>query len=188
MIENEIRFENDSNKSSLIGIALIVLAIAVYVLIGKSFATSMDTIKVDIASKTTQVNDLKTKLDFLNQSEQELQLTSEVQRLESLKAVPVKMNEDQVIKDLVQIAKDHQIILHSVSFSSTTTSNNGVGDLRLSSSFEGNYLDLTDFLAALEQNARIFKVDSINVQISKLDISNVERATFSLTIDTFFQK
>ena len=88
---------------------------------------------------------------------------------------------------LLRGLKNYDIELHSISFGKGQVNEQGVASLRISASFEGNYLDLTDFLEGLEQNARLFIVDSISVQVSQAEISNIERANFSLTIEAFFQ-
>lgn len=188
MNEQEIRFTESSNKTSLIGVFMIVLAVAGYTFLVRPVSTRLDALKADVLAKTTQVQELKTRLDNLNKAEQELQLTSEVQRVESRKAVPVGINEDQVIKDIIQIAEDNNVNLNSISFAKGSSNKEGIGSLRISSTFEGNYGDLTNFLVGLEQNGRIFRVDSVSVQINKLAISDLERASFSLSIDTYFQQ
>lgn len=187
MIEKEIRLADSSSKTPLIGALLLVMAIAGYALLTRPMSSQLSAMKTDITTKNVELAGLKERLDFLNQAEKELELTTEVQRLESLKAVPVSIRQDEVIKNLIDIAKNSDIELHSISFSKGSTSREGIGSLRISSNFEGNYLDLTDFLEALEENARIFKVESISVQVSKLDISDVERTSFSLIIETFYQ-
>ena len=188
MNEQEIRFTDNANRTSLIGVLLIVLAIAGFVFLIRPVSDQLNTVQADVTIKNSKLDGLKTQLDTLNKSEQDLQLTSEVQRQESLKAIPVGMNEDQVIKDVIQIAKQNTVSLNSISFAQGSGTKEGIGSLRISSTFEGNYQDLTNFLQGLEQNGRIFRVDSINVQINKLEISDVERASFSLSIDTYFQQ
>ncbi|MCX6735241.1 MAG: type 4a pilus biogenesis protein PilO [Candidatus Peregrinibacteria bacterium] len=188
MNEQEIRFADNSNKTTLIGVLLIVCAIAGYTFIIRPVSTNLDVVKADVSTKTTTLDGMKTQLETLNKAEQELQLTSEVQRQESIKAVPVGVNEDSVIKDIIQIAKQNNVALHSISFAKGAGAKDGIGSLRISSTFEGNYQDLTNFLMGLEQNGRIFRVDSVNVQVNKLEISDVERASFSLSIDTYFQQ
>ncbi len=188
MNEQEIRFADNSNKTTLIGVLMIVIAIAGYTFLIRPVSGDLDLVKADISTKTTTLDGLKTQLETLNKSEQELQLTSEVQRQESLKAVPIGINEDLVIKDIIQIAKQNNVTLNSISFAQGAGAKDGIGSLRISSTFEGNYQDLTNFLMGLEQNGRIFRVDSVNVQVNKLEISDVERASFSLSIDTYFQQ
>ncbi len=188
MNEQEIRFTENSNKTSLIGVFLIVLVVAGYTFLLRPVSAQLDVLKADVLAKNVELETLKTKLGDLNQAEEELQLTSEVQRQESLKAVPVGINEDLVIKDIIQIAKDNSVTLNSISFAKGSSNKEGIGSLRISSTFQGNYGDLTNFLMGLEQNGRIFRVDSVSVQISKLAISDLERVSFSLSIDTYFQQ
>lgn len=187
MIEKEIRLANNTSKAALIGVLLLAMAVVGYVLLTRPMSSQLSAIKTDITTKNAEFAEFKERLDFLNQAEKELELTTEVQRLESLKSVPVSIKQDEVIKNLIDIAKSSDIELHSISFSKGSTNKEGIGSLRISSSFEGNYLDLTGFLEALEENARIFKVESISVQVARLDISDVERTSFSLTIETFYQ-
>jgi Tfp pilus assembly protein PilO len=188
MNEQEIRFADNSNKTSLIGVLLIVVAIAGYTFLIRPMSAQLSTLKTDVTTKNSTLEGMKTQLEALNKSEQDLELTSEVKRQESLKAVPIGMNEDLVIKDVIQIAKQNNINLRSIGFSKGSGPKEKIGSLRISSTFEGNYQDLTGFLQGLEQNGRIFKVDSVNVQVNKLEISDVERASFSLSIDTYFQQ
>lgn len=188
MNEQEIRFADSSNKTSLIGVLLIVLSIAGFTFVIRPVSDGLGVAQTNVTAKSTTLDGLKTQLDGLNKSEQELQLTSEVQRQESIKAVPVGMNEDKVIEDVIQIAKQNNVTLNSISFAQGSGAKEGIGSLRISSTFEGNYQDLTNFLQGLEQNGRIFRVDSINVQVNKLEISDIERASFSLSIDTYFQQ
>ncbi|MBI5753595.1 type 4a pilus biogenesis protein PilO [Candidatus Peregrinibacteria bacterium] len=188
MNEQEIRFADSSNKTSLIGVLMIVLALAGYTFFARPVSGDLDTMKAGLATKDVTLQNLKTQLDTLNKSKEDLQLTNEVQRVKSVEAVPVGINEDQVIKDIVKIAKDNNVTLHSISFAKGSSSKEGIGSLRISSTFEGNYQDLTNFLQGLEQNSRVFRVDSISVQINKLEISAIERASFSLSIDTYFQQ
>lgn len=186
--DKEIGFKSPSNKASLIGVLGIVLTIAAFIFFVRPLGSDVAVVKADVMAKSDEVEKLKTQLESLKASEDALNLTTEVSRLETLKAVPSKINQDQVIRDLIEIAKTYDVNLNSISFSKGFNDQEGIGTLRVSSSFEGDYTDLMDFLEGLEQNARVFKVDSISVQVSKLDISDVERANFSLSIETFFQQ
>lgn len=184
---NDIEIHSGSNKKPLIGVFLIVLAIAGYSFYTRSLADENSQLSADISSKTAELQALQTQIKTLKSAEDEYELSTEVERLESLKAIPLGLNQDEVINDLTEIAENYDITLHSISFGKGQVNSEGVASLRISASFEGNYLDLTDFLEGLEQNARLFVVDSISVQVSQAEISNTERANFSLTIEAFFQ-
>lgn len=184
---NDIGVGSRSSKKPLIGVFLIVLAIAGYSFYTRPLANFNNEIQADISSKSAEVETLEAQVETLKKAKEEFNLSSEVERIESLKAIPLELNQDEVIDDLTEIAENYDITLHSISFGKGQVSEQGVGSLRISASFEGNYLDLTDFLEGLEQNARLFIVDSISVQVSQAEISNIERANFSLTIEAFFQ-
>lgn len=187
MTESEINFKTPSNVGPLIGVFLIVLSIAAYILFASVWADERSTNRELFNEKTTQVAEMKTQLETLKATESQLELTTEVQRQETLKAVPTALNQDEVIRSVKEIADDYDVLLSSISFAKGPSGKEGIGSLRISAGFEGNYVDLIDFLEGLEDNARIFKVNTINVQISTLEISEIERANFSLTIETFYQ-
>lgn len=185
--DHEITLTGPSKKSSFFGALFIVVALAAYVLFIRPISERVDALEADTQKKSTELEEINTKIKDFKNFESDLKLSTEVQRLEVLKAVPTEMNQDEVIEDIIEIAKTYDIELNSISFSRGGTNKEAVKSLVVNASFLGNYLDLIDFLEGLEQNARVLKVNSINVQISKLDISKIERASFSLSIETFFQ-
>lgn len=185
---NDIEFKKESNAGALIGVLLILAAITGYVFLAKPVMTDAATKKVEVTTKEQELTDLKAQVEEFEKSKSELQLATEVQRRESLNAVPVEVDQDEVIRDLMGIAEKNNILLSSIGFSKGVSTQEGVGILRISSSFEGNYNDLTNFLQGLETNPRIFRVATINVQIRKLDFVDIERANFSLSIETFYQQ
>ncbi|MEK7548169.1 MAG: hypothetical protein AAB540_04705 [Patescibacteria group bacterium] len=185
--EKEINFTPLSNKWPIVGVFLIVLSLALYVFLAKPVAEDVSFASTDISSKETKIEELKAKIKGFEEAEKQFDLTTEVDRLEILKSVPVGMHQDSVIKNLIEIADTYDIVLNSIGFSQGDSDVDNVSSLRISSSFEGSYDDLTEFLEGLEQNARVFKVSSISVQVSNAELSDLKRANFSLTIETFFQ-
>lgn len=187
MTDNEIQLETKLSKKPLFGVILIIAAICLYIFFTKPIANNVSSLKADVVSKKAEIETLKNQIDEIKKAEQDFGLATEVQRLESLKAIPTAMNQDEVINDLIKIVDIYGIKLTSIGFAKGGTSDDLIGSLKVNASFEGNYLDLMDFLKGLEQNARLFKVDSINVQVNQLEISNIKRANFSLSIEAFFQ-
>ncbi|MDA1061227.1 MAG: type 4a pilus biogenesis protein PilO [bacterium] len=187
-LDKEIEIRSRSNIGTLIGLFIVVASVVLYVFLAGPVATEADTIKADISTKSAELVVLKEKVASFEKSQEDLELTTEVQRLEILKAVPLEMDQDEVIRDVIEISDTYDVKLKSISFGKGSSRYEGVGSLRINASFEGNYTDLTDFLQGLEQNARMFKIDSISVQINKLDITDIERANFSLVIESFYQQ
>lgn len=183
----EIKLAGGSNASSLIGAFLIVIAVVAFVFFVKPIRAEVSASEAVLNAQQLEVDNLKVKLDSYNSAEADLNLTTEVKKQEVLSAIPAALDQDQVIEDLIKIADEYKVELRSISFNKGSTNVDGVAALRISSSFEGNYSDLTSFLQGLEQNARLFQVESIAVQVKKVDVSDIERANFSLSVLAFYQ-
>lgn len=183
----EISISTKSKTEALIGVLLVLAAVVVYVFFVNNVSNDLSVAKADLTSKESQLASLETQNDAYRKAEADLDLT-DVKRRDILKAVPIGLNQDEVIRNLVEIADTHDVELNSLSFSKGSSGAEGVGTLRISSSFEGNYSDLIDFLEGLEENARTMQISSVSVQVNTLDVSDVKRATFSLSMDTFYQE
>jgi Tfp pilus assembly protein PilO len=185
--ENDTNFQSSSKKGPLIGVFLILLSLAGYVFYTKSLASQVSVVSADITAKTDQIALIKGQIEEFDRAEEEYGVSTEVQRSESLKSVPAQMNQDEVIRDIVNISDSYDIELKSLSFGEGASDQEGIGVLSVNSSFEGNYNDLVSFLEGIEQNPRLFKVKTINVQINQLDVLDILRATFSLTMEAYYQ-
>lgn len=180
--------QGKTNSGSLIGVLLVIGAIALYVFVGKGIAAENVTLETELETKGAQLESFANEEQRLEEAKEELNLTSSVEQFTSLAAIPAAVDQDEVIRSVVEIAGDYDIELNSISFARSGASVDGIATLRVNASFEGNYTDLIDFLEGLEQHERLFKVNNINVQINTLNFSGLERANFSLTIDTFYQE
>ncbi len=188
MSELDLQNQSGSNKSTLVGVFFVLLSIVIYTLFVRPIGAANDLVKQQVDTKRQELVALEDKIKMLEQAEGDLQLNSEVEKQEVLKAVPASMKQDEVIKDLIEIAESYQVSLGSISFGKGVGSADEVGVLRINANFEGDYSDLESFLKGLEDNGRFFRVESINVQLDDLALSTVTRADFSLVIEAFFQK
>jgi len=186
--KQDIEIRSRSRVGTLVGIVLVFIALVGYLFYSKPLSGEVSVLESEISSKSGEIEEIKGKIDEFEKAEKELGISSEVQRLESLKAIPAQMYQDEVIRDVIQIIDTYDIELKSLSFGQGSSDYENVEALSVNASFEGNYGDLVSFLEAVEQNARIFKVDSISVQVNQLDILDIKRATFSLSMKAFFQK
>ncbi|MFA6917473.1 MAG: hypothetical protein WC285_01375 [Candidatus Gracilibacteria bacterium] len=184
----EIGIKGTSRTSSFVGVFMIILAVLAFALFVKPLATSVGNLKADVASKTVELDSLKTQVADMEKAENMLGSTSELQRLEMIRSIPVGLKQDEAIKDIVQLSKDYNIELTSIGFGKGMTDRAKIGALQVNASFDGTYEDLTEFLRALEQNARMFRVNSISVQLMNTDVVGLKRAVFALAMDTFYQE
>lgn len=186
--KSDIKFRGVSRKGPIIGVLLILIAIAGYTFFTRGLSAEVSGLKADISSTVVSIEEFKVKLAEFEQAEEELGLATEVQRRETLKSIPSEMDQDDVIRDVVNIAEGNEIELNSISFGQGSTDEVEVGALRINASFEGNYNDLINFLRGIEQNARFLRVSSISVQINKVDVLDILRANFSLSMEAYFQQ
>ncbi len=184
----EIEIRTPSKIGPIIGVFLILASIALYLFYAKSLSGEVSVFQESLSVKKTELETLKQQIFEFTTAEEEYGISTDVQRFESLKAIPSEMNQDEVIRDFIEITDTYDIELKSLSFGTGSSSYEDINSLRINSSFEGNYSDLVSFLEGIEQNARIFKIDTISVQINELDVLDIKRATFSLAIEAFYQK
>ncbi|NIA01812.1 MAG: hypothetical protein GWP15_00335, partial [Nitrospirae bacterium] len=171
--KSDIAFRAPSRAGTLIGIFLILIAIVGYLFYTKSLVVDVSAMEADITSKEAEIESIKSEIDGFENAEEELGIATEVQKLESLRAIPSTMKQDEVIRDIIQITDTYDIELRSLSFGEGNSAYDGVDALRINASFEGNYTDLVTFLEGVEQNARLFKIESINVQLNELDVLDI---------------
>jgi len=184
----EIEFKKTSNKGPVLGILFIVAALAGYVFYTSNLAEEVSADKISLQEKNVELVSLQENVDALKNAEENLELDTEVKRLDVLKSIPTQLDQDEVIRDVIEISEENQIELKSISFGKGTSGREGIGTLRVNASFEGDYNDLINFLEGIEKNARVFDVDNISVQINELDIASLKRVNFSLSMQAFYQE
>ena len=172
---------------SLVGIVMLVGAVSVYAFFVRPQMEDYSKVKADVTSKFERIEKLKTQISTYKETEEKMDLTTEVQKRTLISSIPVGVNQDGIIEDLVKIATENDINLKSVSFGVSRSDETKVGVVKMNASFEGNYNDLLNFLEGIEGNARFFKVTSISVQVSDIPDLEIKRVTFSLSIDAYYQ-
>lgn len=180
-MENEVR---QSSLSSLIGALFILVAAVVYVFFVKVVADENALKEADLAA-------LEAEIDLLRGGEEiaglgEIANLSALEIKEAARKIPDALTQDEVLRSLIEMAEDNEITLNSIGFSKGATTLDGVGSLRINAGFQGNYQDLVNFLEAIEQSRRFYRVTSINVTVNRLNVTDLEVANFSLSLETFY--
>lgn len=186
-LNNGISVRGDSKLTSLLGVLLIFIAIGFYIFFVRGLNDKTSELKASVLAANQQIGALNKQITDFTAAEKEMGVASSVQRLELEKAVPVGIKQDEVIKQLVEISDMNSISLSSIGFGRGASTQNKIGTLQINASFEGTYDDLVQFLEGLEQNRRTFRVNSISVQITDLQASDVKKANFSLSMEAFYQ-
>jgi len=192
MLENNrsdhlLKLKKQSRVFPFLGIFLVFISIFVYMYYVKPLSVSLAQTRENLISQDNENMDLQNQIQLLESSKESLDLSTQVQRNLILNAVPKGMNQDEVIKDIINISEHNDIELKSIGFGKGGSGSEGVNTLRINASFDGSFTDLTNFLEGIEQNGRLFQISSISVQVTRLDIGDFKRANFSLSMESYFQ-
>lgn len=185
---SETKLAPSSNKSNLVAAIIVLFVLVGYAFFVRPLASDVAAMRDVLANAQNDLDELEGQVALFDGAQKKLNLSTEVERLEILKSVPVGVNQDGVIKDLIKMVENNDIQLSSLSFGKSSSARNGVGVLRINASFQGNFNDLTDFLTDIEQNARMLQVRTINVQIGQALLEGLKRVNFSLAMDAFYQE
>ncbi|MFA7685766.1 MAG: hypothetical protein WCX95_03115 [Candidatus Gracilibacteria bacterium] len=184
----EVKISTQSRSMPLIGVFVILLSVVAFVFFVRPIGKQVDELKASVISKTQELDISNKQIAEMKSAEDTYGLTSELQRMEMLRSVPLGVKQDGAIEDLVDLSKENNIDLTSIGFGKGMTDKEKIGSLQVSAGFEGTYEDLIEFLKDLEQNKRLFKVNSISVQLVDTDVVGFKRAIFSLAMETFYQE
>ncbi len=185
--KSDLKFKPKSRVGSLIGFFLVLAALLIYVFVARPVGDQIETAEASITENKAKITSLESELAILKIAEEELDLTSFVKQQQATRAVPIGVNQDEIIRDFINLSDIHDVELNSLGFGKGGSESEGVNSLRVNSSFEGTYSDLIGFLEGIEQNERIFRVNTISVQLDELGILGIQRATFSLSMESFYQ-
>lgn len=186
--QNEIEIKSRSRSGTLIGVFLILVSIAGYVFFTNGLSEEVNATRIDLDAKNGKISQLEAEVNKLETAKEDLDLTSGVKIFEVTKSIPPNIDQDEVIRDILEIADANKVTMNSLSFGKGGTDKEAIGSLRINSSFEGDYNDLVNFLKSVEQNGRLFVVNSISVQLNSGGLSGIQRANFSLSIEAFYQE
>jgi len=173
---------------SVVGLVLLIASVSFYAFFLSPVLGEYGDMKASVVEKQDTIDELEGRIDSYKVAEDEMDITTDVQKLSLLNSVPVGVEQDTVIEDLILVAEANDIELRSVSFGLSEGFKDDIGALKINASFEGDYGDLMNFLEGIEQNARLFKVTSVNVQVNQFEGFDVKRVTFSLSMDAFYQE
>lgn len=179
-----------AKKSSLHLLALFFVLVAVLlgVLVWQPLRADVQERSAELASAQTRLNQVQAQVAEFASLESSLPV-AETERKKILQAVPVGLNQDQLVEDLSAIAETVGISLNSVTFSLQSSQNSASKSLHLVSmaaNFNGSYSDLVSLLKAFEGNARRFKVTSIGVQLAEVTEEG-QQMNFSVSLEAYYQ-
>ncbi len=188
--QNDIEIKKQSALPIMAGVFLLLASVIFYVAFLSPMRDEVKALNTAAEENNTEIAGIDEKIAAYKEAEEKLDLSNEVERIQTLKAVPIGMNQDEVIRNFINLTRAYDIEFSSLSFGKGSSSGTGVKTLRINANFEGNYSDLINFLKGIEQNSegRLFNVNNISVSVKKLAVLGVKRVNFSLNIEAYYQE
>ncbi len=174
------------NKKTIISLSFLLLSILGFVFLYKPISSGNELISADKNDLLAKTVEMKNKLTLIEEQKAGLSGVSDISLNVLKNAIPEKMQQDEVIRNLITISEENRVSLNSISFGKGGSMDDEVFVLRVNAGFEGGFSDLIRFLEGLESNKRKFTVNSISVQLASLTVGGVRKANFSLSMETYF--
>ncbi|MCC6643539.1 type 4a pilus biogenesis protein PilO [Candidatus Peregrinibacteria bacterium] len=175
-----------NQKSNVFSLLLLLLIVAIGLFWFKPNWDEVSALQVTETAKATQKDALAKQIQELKDAQANLAGTSEINQATVLTAIPENYGQDQLINQIVDIAKKNDVNLSSISFSVQTNSQDAIKKSTISLSMTGSEADLLRLLRGLESNPRKLVVRNVTVQLGRTE--NLERANFNISMDAFYQK
>lgn len=176
----------DKKKSSLISLLLLLALVAAGLLWLKPNLDQTAALKLTEDERWQTREQLRADLQNLQFAQASLSAASEIEQSTVLAAIPESYEQDNLINLITEIARKNDVNIGSISFSIPFGSNEPVKKGGVSISMTGTEADLLRLLKGLENSVRKLVVKSITVQLGQT--GGIDRANFSIAIDTYFQK
>lgn len=176
----QIAIKNSSNTTAIVAIILILVSIIGIFTFLLPEKDKLEDVKTDLASKQSELSQLKTEIVTFDELEQSFQ-GGEVTKNDVLNLIPETIEENEVIKTLAKLSDEHEVSLNSLSFGVSKGGDTDVNILNITTNVSGGHQDLIEFLESLETESRKFKVKTLSVQTLQNRLENM-----SLNIEAFF--
>lgn len=174
-------------KQKLIALALIAVSALGFFFYANPTNSDLGDLQAQLQPVQQEESLLLERLSKLQEAEAQLEAKSDVSIFDLTSKIPEKLDQDELLLNLVEIAEKKDIQFQSIGFGISAESEEEVKELSINASFEGNYGTLISFLKALEQSGRKIVIESISVQILGEAFSGINRVHFSLAMKSFYR-
>lgn len=168
-------------KSRIIIFVLFLFTIALWVFYIQPVQTDILNLTALRDQKQKEIQELEKRVEDI-----EILKTSfpddEVSRQLILARVPAQPEQDRLVRLFDRLATSFHITFQNMNFSQGGDFIEGVSIFSISSSFQGNFSDLLAFLKALEEEHRVIRVKTM--QIERHDDGT---STFHLRMEAYYQ-
>lgn len=184
-MENPLTQKSGSRLSVIALLLFVVSFLAVWFYIMPQWETvqALETTRNELRDQRKATND---KLVELQTLQQELNQASEVTRETTLNAIPEKLDQDGLIRELSRLAQRNDMILNNMNFSIPRSSEGSeVTPVQVNVNVTGSEGKLIEFLKSIETSSRKMLVRNITIQLGEETVG--ARVNFNLSIEAYYQ-
>jgi len=179
--------ENKGNRYYLLSFLVLLVVVLGFFFYIKPLWDEVQSLALGRDDLLNQKMALQTKLDSLQQVQQQVQNGSEIARETSLIAIPEHLEEDRLMMDIVDLARKNDVSMTGINFGIPGESVPGqVATATINLNLTGTPGNLLGFLRGIEANQRKIVVNSIAVQNASAATGGV-LANFSLNMEAYYQ-
>ncbi|MBU0667714.1 type 4a pilus biogenesis protein PilO [Patescibacteria group bacterium] len=184
-MENPINQKRGSGLSAIALVLLIVAFVAAWFYVKPQWeeVSGMSKGRDELLTERQNASD---KLVELQKLQQELSSSSEVSQETTLAAIPEKLEQEKLIRDLSDIAQKNNMLLGSINFGiGQTSTDSGIDKVQVNLNVTGSQSDLISFLRGLEGSSRKLVVKNIAVQLGEAALGS--RVNFNVSAEAYYQ-
>jgi len=175
-----------SSRMSLLTLLVFIIILLGAIFYVKPLWDDVSSLSMGRDEKQVQKGTLSQQLSDLQSVQQSLGGASEVSRQTTLDAIPQRLEQDKLIKDITGIAQKNDIILNGVTFGVTTNSTERIKRATVSANLTGDMGTLLGFLKGIESNPRKMLVRNVTVQTGQTE-TGIPRVNFNVNIEAYYQ-
>ena len=174
-----------NTTSTFIAGVVLILVMIIGLFVWRPASDQVKGLQADLTSSESELSNLQEQLIELEILEEALPVNEE-ERAKILEMVPIGLNQDDLVRNLDDIAEEANVRLNSMSFSLQNVEGATANVVSVVCNMSGSYEDLGRLLESFENNDRLFKVVSIGVQLGDVN-EDGQQMTFSITIEAYYQ-
>ena len=180
--------QNKKNTKNVVSLLLVLAILVIYMYYIRPAQAELALKQQAYVESEQKLHDLQNSVATLTELKSSIP-ESAAQRQLLLAQVPSDVDQDGLIKDLNRLAGNRGIELKNIGFSlGKIDQDTGVGVMTMSTGFEGTYQDLINLLADMEKNVRKMRVKNISVQVLEVSRDVSANVTFTLAIESYYQR
>jgi len=164
---------------------LILLAVTGCIFFVLPLSDELKDVNIELEEQKALLSESEEKVSVI-EKQKSLLASNSLDYKKVLESIPENLNQSALIRDLANLATQHEFTLGSMSFS-ISKEKPGLNKVIIPISLNGSYEQLIAFLKSIEKSPRFFDIKGIQVQILPDKNEKESIVNFNLNLEAFYQ-